>query len=189
MHFGCNAASLFAGLVEVALRERAFLGFSLGKQAGRFGQLRGLRSQVGKQRQLNAGEKAQIEPAEDVIHEALGVADLLVAGPAGWLETGVGKLLAENLQGYAVLQGNRDGGGEGVHQPGDGGTLLGHLDEDFARLPGGVESDRDVALVTGNGKLVSNRSAFIGQAMANSARRSAEVLRVGAGVLGSALRS
>ena len=106
-------------------------------------------SEPGEERQLRAGEEAQIEPAEDVVHEALGVADLRIAGPAGGLEAGVGEFLAEHLEGNAMLQGDGDGGGEGVHQAGDGGTLLGHLDEDFAGLAGGVEADGDVALVAG----------------------------------------
>jgi hypothetical protein len=67
-------------------------------------QLRRLRSESRKQRQLRAGEEAQAEPAEDVIHQALGVADLLVAGPARRLEAGVRKLLAQHLERNAMLQ-------------------------------------------------------------------------------------
>ncbi len=122
--------------------------------------------------------KRRLQPAEDVIHEALGVADLLVAGPAGGLEAGVGEFLAEDLERHAVLQGERDGGGEGVHQAGDGGAFLGHLDEDFARLAVGVEADGDVALVAGDGEFVGDGGALVGQAMADGARRTVEVLRV-----------
>ena len=51
-----------------------------------------------------AGEEAELHPAEEVIHDGLGVADLLVAGPAGGLEAGVGELLAEELERDAVLE-------------------------------------------------------------------------------------
>src|SRR5450631_2142123 len=44
------------------------------------------------------------EPAEDVVHEALGVTNLLVTGPSRGLEAGVSKFLAKNPQRYAVLQ-------------------------------------------------------------------------------------
>ena len=87
-----------------------------------------------------AGEEAQIEPAEDVVHQALGVADLLVARPARGLKAGVRKLLAQHAQRHAVLQGQRNRGGKGIHQAGDGRSFLGHLDEDFAGLTG---RDRD----------------------------------------------
>ena len=80
-----------------------------------------------------AGEEADLDPAEDVIHDGLGVADLLVAGPAGGLEPGVvGELLAEDAEGNAVLEGEGDGGGEGIHEARDRGAFLGHADKDFA---------------------------------------------------------
>ena len=41
-----------------------------------------LRSQTGEQRQLRSGKEAQLQPAENVIHDGLGKADLLIAGPA-----------------------------------------------------------------------------------------------------------
>jgi len=43
---------------------------------------RGRGCQSGEKWQLLAGEEAQLHPAEDVIHDGLGIADLLVAGPA-----------------------------------------------------------------------------------------------------------
>ena len=54
--------------------------------------------------ELVAGEEADLDPAEDVVHDRLGVADLLVAGPAGGLEAGVGELLAEDAERHAVLE-------------------------------------------------------------------------------------
>jgi len=80
------------------------LRFGLRNQAGRGRQLLRLWSQTGEERQLRAGEETQMEPAEDVVHQALGVADLRVTRPAGGFEAGVGELLAHHLQRHSVLQ-------------------------------------------------------------------------------------
>src|SRR6202044_41640 len=99
--------------------------------------------------ELVAGEEADLDPAEDVIHDRLGVADLLVAGPAGGLEAGVGELLAEDAQRHAMLKRERDRRRKGVHQARDSGAFLRHADEDLTGLAVGVEPDRDVALMSG----------------------------------------
>ena len=57
-----------------------------------------LGGEAGEEVELVSGEEADLDPAEDVIHDRLGVADLLVAGPAGGLEAGVGELLAEDAR-------------------------------------------------------------------------------------------
>jgi hypothetical protein len=49
--------------------------------------------QTGEQAQLMAGKEPQLEPAEDLIHDRLGEADVFIAGPAGGLKTVVGELL------------------------------------------------------------------------------------------------
>ncbi len=145
-----------------------------------------LRSESGEEGELLAGEEADLHPAEEVVHDGLGVADLLVAGPAGGLEAGVGELLAEHPEGNAVLEGERDGGGEGVHESGDGGAFFGHADEDLAGLAVGVEADGDVALVSGERELVGDAGALGGQAVTDGAGRSLGVDGVGvlAGGLG-----
>ena len=76
------------------------------------------------------------------------------------------------LERDAVLEGERDGGGEGVHEAGDGGAFLGHADEDLAGLAVGVEADGDVALVSGEAELVGD---------ARRARRAGDGGRRGAG--------
>jgi hypothetical protein len=114
-----------------------------------------------------SGEEAELEPAEDVVHDAFRVADVLVAGPAGGFEAGVGEFFDEHFEGDAVLEGEGDGGGEGVHESGDGGAFLGHADEDFAGLAGGVEADGDVALVSGEGEFVGEGGALLGEAVAD----------------------
>ena len=78
-----------------------------------------------------------------------------------------------------MLQSDRDGCGEGIHQAGDGRAFLGHLDEDFAHLAVGVEADSDVALMAGDGEFVGDRGALILQAMTNGAGRAVEILRGG----------
>ena len=90
------------------------------------GRVAGWGGQASEEVELGAGEETDLHPAEDVIHDGFGVADLLVAGPAGGLEAGVGELRGEDLQRDAVLEGERDGGGEGIHEAGDGGAFLGH---------------------------------------------------------------
>ena len=166
---------------QVLLRRRriVLVGIVLRKQAGRGGQLRRFGSQPGEERQLLARKEAQIDPAENVIHQALGVADLLVARPARRLEARVRELFAQHLQRHAVLQGKRDRSGEGIHQARDRRSLLGHADEDLARLVVGVEADGDVALVAGDGELVRDGRALLRQPVAHRARRRVQVLLVG----------
>src|SRR5579871_237749 len=63
-----------------------------------------LQSEILEQHLLLARQEAQLQPAEDVIHDRLGVADIRVAAPAAGLEASMRELLAERLQRYAVLQ-------------------------------------------------------------------------------------
>src|SRR5437660_11321875 len=50
-------------------------------------------------------DEAEVEPAEDVVGDRFGKANLAVAAPAARFEAGVGELLAEHFQRHAVLQG------------------------------------------------------------------------------------
>ena len=79
----------------------------------------------------------------------------------------MGELLDQDLERYPVLQGQRDGGGEGVHQPGDGAPFLGHHQEDLARSSVRIDADRDVALVALDVELVGDGPALVGQLAAN----------------------
>src|ERR1700760_4276917 len=101
-----------------------------------------------------SGKEPQLEPTEDVVHDRLGKANLLVAGPARGLKAGVSEFLAQNLERNTVLERERDCRGKGVHQSGDGGPFLGHLDEDLTRLAVGVKANGDVAFVAGDGGFV-----------------------------------
>src|ERR1700685_1463695 len=79
--------------------------------------------EIFKQHLLLAGQKAQLEPAEDVVHDRLGVADVGVAAPAAGLEARVRELFAEYFQRRAVLQRERNRQRKTVHQARDGRTL------------------------------------------------------------------
>src|SRR6516162_2855409 len=62
-----------------------------GRRAHRF------RSQVLKQELLLAGQKAHMQPAEDVVHDRFGKADLGIVRPAARFKTSVGELLTQQL--------------------------------------------------------------------------------------------
>ncbi len=78
-----------------------------------------------------------------------------------------------------MLQRDADGGGEAVHEAGDGGTFFRHADEDLAGVAVGIEADGDVSLMVGDGELVGDRGALAGQAVADGARRRLGVERIG----------
>ena len=81
-----------------------------------------------------AGHKLHRQPAEHVIGDRGGVADVRVLGEAGRLEALVGEFPDERLERHAVLQRQAGQRADAVHQTADGGTFLGHRDEQFARL-------------------------------------------------------
>ncbi len=88
---------------------RLLAGIVVGQSAPRF------RPQVIEQQLLLSGEEAQLQPAEDVVHDRLGKADVGIVAPAAGLEAGVGEFLAQQLQRHAMLQ--RDGDGAGRSCP------------------------------------------------------------------------
>ncbi len=124
------------------------------------------------------GQELGGQPAEDIVGDRLGDGDLGVAGEARRFEARVGELVDQHLERHAILQGQRNGGGEGVHHARDHRTFLGHGQEDLAGLAVGVESHRDVALVAADAELVGDGLAFVGQA---PAVRPGTALAVGGG--------
>ena len=94
-----------------------------------------------------------------------------IVAPAAGLEAGVRELLAQQLERHAVLQRERRGAGEAVHQAADGRAFLGHGDEQLARHAVFVEADGEVAFVSAHVELVGDRQALVGQTMAHGARR------------------
>ena len=71
------------------------------------------------------------------------------------------ELVAQHLERHAVLKSQRDRRGQRVHQTRDGGPLFAHGDEHFAGHAVIVEADGDVALVTRDGELVSDRHPLV----------------------------
>src|SRR5206468_4201588 len=120
---------------------------------------------------LVLGQELRRQPSEDVVDDRLGDRDLGVVGEARGLEADVAELVDQDLKRHAVLQGHRHGGGEAVHQAGDDTSFFGHYQEDLAGLTVLVHADGDVAVVTGDGELVGDGTALVGQAAAHGARR------------------
>src|ERR1017187_6295970 len=112
-------------------------------------------------------EELRAEPAENVIHDRLGVGNLLVPGPAAGLETHVRELVHQELERDAVLQVEADRRGERIHQPGDGRTFLRHGDEDLARLAFVVHAHRNVSFVSADRELMRDGAALVGQLAAD----------------------
>jgi len=123
---GALVAASVAGHDAAALRADGGAGGDWGKgqlllRAGfdgpQLGDVPGFRDRV------FGAQEAGADPAEDVIHDGLGVGDLLVAGPAAGLEADVAELVHQELERDAVLEGEADGSGEAVHEAG---TPAGH---------------------------------------------------------------
>src|SRR6185437_1830419 len=103
----------------------------------------------------------------------------LVAGEARGLKARVLELFAQKLQGDAMLKSQGDRCGERVHEPRDGGTFLGHADEELAGDAVLIEAHGDVAFMAGDGELVRDGRALAGQAMPQSTRWRALLLFAG----------
>src|SRR5664280_1761292 len=69
-------------------------------------------------------EELGAHPAEDVIHDGFRIGDVRIPRRPAGLETHVGELIHQELEGHTVLQVEAHGGGEGVHQAGNGGASL-----------------------------------------------------------------
>src|SRR5664279_2426921 len=119
---------------------------------------------------LVTSQEPEFEPPRDVVHKRLGVADLWISGPSAGLEPHMAEFFAKHTQWNAVLQGKRDHRCEGIHQPGDGRALLCHRDEDFSWEPVFVDSDREVSLLPGDGKVMGECPPLVRQMPPNRAR-------------------
>ena len=82
------------------------------------------------------------------------------------LEPHVRELVDQRLQRHAVLQADRDRRAEGIHQAADGGTFLGHRDEQLAGAAFRIKPDVDVPFVSADVELVRQGVAGIGQVLA-----------------------
>src|SRR3954454_4600166 len=99
------------------------------------------------------------EPAEDVVDDRLRGADVRVVREAARLEAHVAELRDVDLERDAVLESERDGDHERVHQPGEGCSLLRDVHEDVARGAVVVHADVDVALVLADAELAADLGA------------------------------
>ena len=89
------------------------------------------------------------------------------------------KLVHKVTQRHTVLQRNTDGRCERVHQSADGGAFLRHLQEDLAWLAIFVETNGEVALLTGNIEAVRDRRALHWEASAGHTRTCEYVVAYG----------
>src|SRR3990172_2065420 len=112
---------------------------------------------------LRLAQERRGQPAEDVVDDGLGDGDLAVLRAPGRLEPHVREFVHHVAQGDAVLEGERDGGGEGVQHAGERRPLLRHRHEDLARGAVLVAAGGDVPLVPLDRELVRQRGAGGGQ--------------------------
>ena len=85
---------------------------------------------------------------------------------AGRLEAGEGEGLDIFLERHAVLQAERDGDGEVVHQRAEGGAFLVHVDEDLAEPAVVVFAGAQIDLVAADDGLLGVALAAVGQLLA-----------------------
>src|ERR1044071_877364 len=77
------------------------------------------------------------------------------------------EFLHQALEWHTVLKSNRCERADGVHQTADRAAFLRHCDEEFPRLTILVQTDGDVAFVSGDLELVCQRYARVRHAMAH----------------------
>jgi len=106
------------------------------------------------------------EPAEDVIDHALRDTNIGIRRVSHRLEAGVGEFVDQDLQGYAILQAQRDGRAEGIHDAADRAAFFRLRDEDLAGAAIFVQAHRDVAFVAGDVELMRDGLSRIGQSLA-----------------------
>ena len=94
------------------------------------------------------------QPAEHVIGDAGGVADVGIFCETARFEPLIREFFYQTLERHAVLKRDRSERADGVHQTADGAALLRHGDKKLARLAVLVQADGDVTFVPGDLKLV-----------------------------------
>src|SRR5207342_2815437 len=100
---------------------------------------------------------------EDVVDDRLRDADVRVVRHARGLEAHVAELRDVDLERYAVLETERDGDHERVHEAGEGRALLRDVHEDVAGCPVVEEADVDVTLVLADLELAAYLDAVVRQ--------------------------
>jgi len=74
------------------------------------------------------------------------------------------ELIAQDLEGHAVLQSKRHGGGETVHKARNGRAFLRGRNEDLSDGPILVEPNGQISLIPANIKVMHNGFSLVGQA-------------------------
>jgi len=100
-----------------------------------------------KQKSLLAFQEAQFEPAEQIIGQRLGVANLWIARPPAWLKPRVAEFVAQDAQRDAILQRQGHCCCERIHETGNRRAFLRHSDEQFAWQTIFVQTNSDIALL------------------------------------------
>ncbi len=103
------------------------------------------------------------QAAEDVVEDGAGDPQIRIVGHAGGLEASVGEGLDVDPQRHAVLEAVAHRHGEGVHDAGQGGALLGDAQEDLTGAAVLVLADGDEALAVGDAELEGVRAAVARQ--------------------------
>ena len=92
--------------------------------------------------------------------------DVVALHDAGRLEAGEGEGLDIFLQRHAILQAERDGDGEIVHQRAEGGAFLVHVDEDLAEPAVLIFAGAQIDLVAADDRLLGIALAAVRQLLA-----------------------
>src|SRR5262245_51068516 len=104
------------------------------------------------------------ELAEDIVEDRGRVLDLGVAADeTGGLEAGEGEGLDELIERNAVLQADRDGDGEIVHERAEGGAFLVHVEKDLAEPSVVVLAGMKVDLMPADHGLLDVAGAAVGK--------------------------
>ena len=125
-----------------------------------------------------AAEIGNGEFAEDVVEDGGGARDAVIAGDlSGRLEAREHKGVDEFFQWHAVLQSDRCGDGEIVHQAAKRGAFLVHVEEDLAELAVVEFACVQVDLVAADSGFLDIALAAVRQARAGGAARLCELGR------------
>ena len=109
------------------------------------------------------GEELLAHPAEDVVDDRLGDPDVGVVRQPRRLEAHVGELRHVDLERHAVLETERHGDHERVHQAGERRSFLRDVEEDVAGGAVLEHPDVDVPLVLADAELATDLGAVVRQ--------------------------
>jgi len=100
------------------------------------------------------GEESLFEVASDIIEDAFGLRNLGVRGRTHGLEAHAFETTDRFFEWKPILKGQTEGTAEPLHQPAEGGSFFGHLDEDLSRSTVLEEAEGEVSLVSHDPELM-----------------------------------